>query len=86
MGGPRRYGLAMWAVRWASAWRRFLPWHPGKLGAWTRGRELPEVPGPSFRSWWRQGRAGTGWSSADEVAECEDYASQSSNKTEIQMP
>ena len=31
-----------------------LPWHPGKLGAWTRGRDLPKVPGPAFRSWWRR--------------------------------
>ena len=41
-----------WAIRLA----KFLPWHPGKLGAWTRGRELPKVPGPAFRSWWRRHR------------------------------
>jgi hypothetical protein len=30
-------------------------WHFGKLAAWTRARELPELPGrPSFRSWWRR--------------------------------
>jgi hypothetical protein len=29
---------------------KFLPWHPGKLGAWTRGRELPKVPSQSFRA------------------------------------
>jgi L-lactate dehydrogenase complex protein LldF len=54
MGGPRRYNLAMWAVRWGVRMARFLPWHPGKLGAWTRGRELPRVPKGSFRGWWRR--------------------------------
>lgn len=55
MGGPLRYRLTMWAVRTGV---RFIPWlprflHVGKLGAWTRGRELPELPGPAFRAWWR---------------------------------
>ena len=59
MGGRRRYGLAMWAVRCGIRMARFLPWHPGKLGAWTRGRELPVVPGHSFRAWWRR-RSGSG--------------------------
>lgn len=54
MSGPRRYGLAMWAVRWGVRMAKFLPWHPDKLGAWTRGRELPVVPGHSFRGWWRK--------------------------------
>jgi L-lactate dehydrogenase complex protein LldF len=58
MGGPLRYRLAMWAVRLGVRLAKFLPWHPGKLGAWTRGRELPKVPEQSFRSWWR--REGTG--------------------------
>ena len=56
MSGPKRYGLAMWAVRLGVRLARFLPWHPGKLGAWTRGRELPKVPGPAFRTWWRGNR------------------------------
>lgn len=31
----------------------FLPWHPDKLGAWTRGRTLPKPPKEgSFRDWW----------------------------------
>jgi len=56
MGGPLRYRLTMWAVRTGV---RFIPWlpkalHIGKLGAWTRGRELPELPGPSFRAWWKK--------------------------------
>ena len=41
-------------VRLGVRMARFLPWHPGKLGAWTRGRALPEVPAGSFRSWWRK--------------------------------
>jgi len=54
MSGPKRYKLTMWGVRWGVRLARFLPWHPGKLGAWTRGRELPKVPGRSFRNWWRR--------------------------------
>ncbi|MGA2616922.1 MAG: lactate utilization protein B [Thermoguttaceae bacterium] len=54
MRGPRRYRLTMWAVRWGVRLSRFLPWHPGKLGAWTRGRDLPKVPDHSFRHWWRR--------------------------------
>ncbi len=56
MRGPKRYALAMWAVRLGVRMSKFLPWHPGKLGAWTRGRELPKVPGPAFRNWWRRNR------------------------------
>jgi L-lactate dehydrogenase complex protein LldF len=55
MAGPKRYALAMGLVKLGVRMARFLPWHPGKLGGWTRGRELPQVPpGPSFRAWWRQ--------------------------------
>lgn len=55
MCGPKRYRLAMWAVRQGVRLAPFLPWHPDKLGAWTRGRELPELPaGPTFRNWWRK--------------------------------
>ncbi len=54
MGGPKRYRLVMGAVRLGVRLANWLPWHPGKLGAWTRGRELPEVPGPAFRKWWRR--------------------------------
>ncbi len=50
MCGPRRYKAAMWAVRAGVRLAKYLPWHPGKLGAWTRGRELPKVPGPAFRN------------------------------------
>lgn len=57
MSGPKRYTLAMGAVRLGVRLAKFLPWHPGKLGAWTRGRELPEVPGLAFRSWWRRNRS-----------------------------
>ncbi len=56
MAGPLRYKLAMIGVRIGVRLAKFLPWHPDKLGAWTRGRELPKVPGPDFRSWWRKNR------------------------------
>jgi len=36
MSGPKRYRLAMSAVRLGVRICRFLPWHPGTLGAWTR--------------------------------------------------
>jgi L-lactate dehydrogenase complex protein LldF len=54
MGGPRRYALAATAMRLGLRLAKFLPWHPGKLGAWTRGRELPPVPRRDFRKWWRK--------------------------------
>jgi L-lactate dehydrogenase complex protein LldF len=55
MSGPLRYRMAMWTVRIGVRLARFLPWHPGKLGAWTRGRELPDVPTRApFRTWWRK--------------------------------
>jgi L-lactate dehydrogenase complex protein LldF len=53
--GPKRYRLAMAMVKLGIRMAKFLPWHPGKLGAWTRGRELPSVPKtPAFRDWWRR--------------------------------
>lgn len=55
MSGPRRYRLTMFLVRLGVRLARLLPWHPGKLGAWTRGRALPQVPrGGPFRRWWRR--------------------------------
>ena len=54
MGGPIRYKLAMTSVRIALPFLKFLPWHPGMLGAWTRGRALPRVPTYDFRTWWRK--------------------------------
>jgi L-lactate dehydrogenase complex protein LldF len=55
MSGPWRYRLAMTAVKLGVRMVPLLPWHPGKLGAWTRGRALPKVPvGGAFRSWWRR--------------------------------
>jgi len=69
MRGPRRYKLGMWAVRIGVRMSRFLPWHPGKLGAWTRGRQLPQIPGPAFRKWWqRSGRAAYGPADKNEKA------------------
>lgn len=53
--GLRRYKLAMAVVKMGIRIAPFLPWHPDKLGAWTRGRELPEIPPQgSFRRWWRK--------------------------------
>ena len=55
MGGPMRYRLAMGRVRLGVRMARFLPWHPGKLGGWTRGRELPRGSRrPRSAAWWRQ--------------------------------
>jgi L-lactate dehydrogenase complex protein LldF len=54
MCGPLRYRLAMTAARLGVRMAKFLPWHPGKLGAWTRGRRLPKVPGPAFRDSFRR--------------------------------
>ena len=56
MRGPVRYRLAMRAVRLGVRLAPYLPWHPGKLGAWTRARALPKVPGPAFRTWWKRNR------------------------------
>ena len=54
MGGSWRYRLAMLGVRVGVKMAKYLPWHPDKLGAWTRGRELPEGRGYTFRAWWRK--------------------------------
>ena len=54
MSGRTRYALAMRVLRLGLRLARWLPWKPGPLGAWARGRELPEVPPRSFRSWWRR--------------------------------
>ncbi len=54
MAGPLRYKLAMWGVQIGVRLANFLPWHPDKLGAWTRGRELPKSAGYDFHSWWRR--------------------------------
>jgi L-lactate dehydrogenase complex protein LldF len=58
MGGPKRYNMAMSLVKLGVRMAKFLPWHPGKLGAWTRGRALPQVPeSGSFRKWWSKNAA-----------------------------
>jgi L-lactate dehydrogenase complex protein LldF len=58
MSGPKRYRLAMRSVRMGVVMAKILPWHPGKLGAWTRGRALPKAKGPAFRAWWRRNGSG----------------------------
>ena len=53
--GPRRYRLAMRMAKIGIRLAKYLPWHPDKLGAWTRGRALPPSPRePAFRDWWRK--------------------------------
>jgi L-lactate dehydrogenase complex protein LldF len=56
MAGPVRYKLMMIGVRLGVRLVKYLPLplHVDKLGAWTRGRELPKVPGPDFRRGWRR--------------------------------
>ena len=59
MGGPLRYRLTMTMAKLGMRVIPWLPWHPGKLGAWTRGRALPEIPaGGSFRAWWKNRSVG----------------------------
>jgi L-lactate dehydrogenase complex protein LldF len=59
MGGPVRYRMTMALVRLGVRLLKYVPWHPLEIGAWTRGRELPEVPErPPFRTWWRAHGAG----------------------------
>ena len=54
MGGKFRYKLLMRAMKLGMRFVPFLPWHPDKLGQWTRGRAIPEIPKePAFRDWWR---------------------------------
>lgn len=53
MGGPIRFRLTMLGVRIGIRMAKYLPWHPMEMGAWTRGRELPKVPGPAFRDIWK---------------------------------
>ncbi|RST16167.1 lactate utilization protein [Streptomyces sp. WAC05374] len=43
--------------RLASATRKAHPARPPGAGAWTDGRDLPELPERSFRDWWRKNRA-----------------------------
>jgi L-lactate dehydrogenase complex protein LldF len=54
MRGQKRYALTTRLLRLGLRVGRWLPWKPGPLGAWARGRELPEVPPRSFRNWWRR--------------------------------
>jgi L-lactate dehydrogenase complex protein LldF len=57
MSGPVRYRMTMALVRLGVRLVKYWPWHFWELGAWTRGRELPKVPGPAFRNWWRKNGA-----------------------------
>ncbi|MEV3988012.1 lactate utilization protein B [Streptomyces sp. NPDC049837] len=42
--------------RVAAATRKAHPARPPGAGAWTDGRDLPELPERSFRDWWRKNR------------------------------
>ncbi|OKJ93460.1 (4Fe-4S)-binding protein [Streptomyces sp. CB03234] len=42
--------------RVASATRKAHPSRPPGAGAWTDGRDLPELPERSFRDWWKRNR------------------------------
>jgi L-lactate dehydrogenase complex protein LldF len=53
-GGRRRYEAAQRAAR-AGRLGAMLP--VGPLAAWTATRDLPNVPGQTFRDWWREHRA-----------------------------
>ncbi|MBB6172007.1 L-lactate dehydrogenase complex protein LldF [Nocardiopsis mwathae] len=56
LGDGRRLGAAQ---RAAAAARSLVPRRlPGPAGAWTDTRDLPAVPGESFRRWWRDRRVG----------------------------
>ncbi len=53
MKGDFRFRRTMSLVKLGIRTAPFLPWHPDKLGDWTRGRALPEIPKEgSFRDWW----------------------------------
>ncbi len=54
MQGPRRYELAMTGLRLGLRVAKYLPVHFGKLGAWTRGRELPAPAKEDYRTWLRR--------------------------------
>ncbi len=48
-----RFKTLMLGVKTGIRLAPFLPWHPDKLGQWTRGRTLPKPPKEgSFRDWW----------------------------------
>jgi L-lactate dehydrogenase complex protein LldF len=57
MKGPLRYRLTMAAVKLGVRLAPLLPWKPGQLGQWTRGRSLPKPPAEgAFRDWWKRHR------------------------------
>ncbi|MDR1957680.1 MAG: lactate utilization protein [Planctomycetaceae bacterium] len=57
MQGNFRFKSLMFAIKTGMRIIKFLPWHPDKLGQWTRGRALPKIPQePAFRDWWEKNR------------------------------
>jgi L-lactate dehydrogenase complex protein LldF len=56
-GGPRRFALAQRVARLAQrplVRGGRIRWLPGKLGGWTRSRDLRPVARESFRDWWNR--------------------------------
>lgn len=52
MQSALRFKILMFLTKWVIRIAPFLPWHPDKLGEWTRGRALPSLPKEgSFRDW-----------------------------------
>ncbi len=54
MGGSFRYRLSAFGMKLGMPLIKLVPrcLHPSMLGAWTRGRELPQSRGYDFRGWW----------------------------------
>jgi len=57
MRGRIRFKTLMMLMKFGMRFVPFLPWHPDKLGQWTRGRALPKIPTePAFRDWWEKNK------------------------------
>ena len=57
MGGKLRYKLLMRGMKLGMRFVPFLPWHPDKIGQWTRGRAIPQIPKElAFRDWWKKNK------------------------------
>ena len=62
MGGPRRYGLAMWGVRLGVRMAKYLPWHPGQAGRLDPRPRVAQGPAPFLPQLVADGQKGkSGW-------------------------